>query len=294
VFRANRAVALAKKTGTPLPHVDFLSDWYKDEGGREIYQGELVMVAGRPGALKSFFSLAFAQATGLHALYMSADSDAATQTARLAANITGHQVRDIRQQMVENPDAEAYYANALASSKVMFAFDSNPEWYDIEDEVSAYVELYDRFPDIIIADNLRNVYTSSESEYAGYAVIMQKLLDLTRDTGATVIVLHHMLESGKDNVSTKPAPVSGLDGKVSKLPELILSLAIEENMSKIATVKDRHTKAHPEADAWVTVQADPAKARFYPYAQLQDRANQFAGTNVAPGVAWTPTSVLGS
>jgi hypothetical protein len=118
VFRANRAVALAKKTGTPLPHVDFLRDWYKDEGGREIYQGELVMVAGRPGALKSFFSLAFAQATGLHALYMSADSDAATQTARLAANITGHQVRDIRQQMVENPDAETYYANALAPSKV--------------------------------------------------------------------------------------------------------------------------------------------------------------------------------
>jgi hypothetical protein len=93
-------------------------------------------------------------------------------------------------------------------------------------------------------------------------------------------------------VSTKPAPVSGLDGKVSKLPELILSLAVEENMSKIATVKDRHAKAHPEADVWVTVQADPGKARFYPYAQLQDRANQFAGTNVASGVAWTPTSVL--
>src|SRR5690606_2324141 len=125
---------------------------------------------------------------------------------RLAANITGHQVRDIRQQMVENPDAEAYYANALASSKVMFAFDSNPEWYDIEDEVSAYVELYDRFPDIIIADNLRNVYTSSESEHAGYGDSMHKLLDLTRDAGAAVIVLPRRLASGKDNVATKPAP----------------------------------------------------------------------------------------
>src|SRR5690606_28201869 len=123
-------------------------------------------------------------------------------------------------------------------------------WWDIEDEVSAYVELYDRYPDIIIADNLSNVYKTTESEYGGYSDVMQKHLDLTRDTGATVIVLHHMLESGKDNVSTKPAPVSGLDGKVSKLPELILSLAVEENMSKIATVKDRHTKAHPEADVW--------------------------------------------
>lgn len=294
MFRASRAVALATKTGTPLPHVPFLRDWYAESGGREIYRGELVMLAGRPGSLKSFTALAFANATGLDTLYISADSDSATQTSRLAANITGHQHKDIRQQMAASPEAEAYYTSALQTSKVMFAFDSNPEYFDIEDEVDACVELYDRYPDIIIADNLRNIYTGSDSEYAGYAIIMQKMLDLTRETGSTVIVLHHMLESGKDNVSTKPAPVSGLDGKVSKLPELILSIALEDDMSKIATVKDRHTKAHPEADQWVTVRADPGRARFEAYRQLQDRANEFTRNSQPEQVAWSPTAVLDS
>lgn len=281
MYRASRAVGIAKKTGVPLPEVPFLRDWYLEDGGRNIYQGELVMIAGRPGSLKSFLSLAFAQGTGLDTLYLSADSDASTQISRLAANITGHQVRDIRQQMADNPEAEAYYAEALAPSRVQWAFDSNPDSWDLEDEISAYVELYDQFPSIIIVDNLRNVYTGQDNEYSGYALIMQKLLDITRETGSTVITLHHMLESGKDNKSTKPAPVSGLDGKVSKLPELILSLALEGNQSRIATVKDRHNQAHPEADAWVTLRADPGRGRFYAQDTLQSLANQFVGTPVA-------------
>lgn len=281
MFRSSRAVHLAKKTGTPLPHVPWLHDWYSEEDGREIYHGQLVMVAGRPGSLKSFFSMAFAQATGLDSLYISADSDASTQISRLAANITGDKVAAIRHNMVENPDAEAYYTRALEGSKVTWAFDSNPDAFDVEDEISAYVELYDRYPAIVIVDNLRNVFTGQDNEYSGYALIMQKLLDITRETGSTVITLHHMLESGKDNKSTHPAPVSGLDGKVSKLPELILSLALEGDQSRIATVKDRHQQAHPEASQWTTLKADPGRARFYRQEPLQSRANAFVGTPVA-------------
>lgn len=298
MFRASRAVALATKTGEALPDIGFLRDWHATPDtpnpaqDHRMYRGELVMVAGKPGAFKSMLTLAMVQETGLHALYLSADSDAATQTSRLAANITGHNHKDIRQQMVGNPDALAYYADALQASNVQFSFDSSPDPGTVDDEIDAYVELYDRYPDIIVLDNLRNVWSGADNEYAGYRAILQDLLDKTRSTGSTIIVLHHMLES-KGNKSTTPAPRSDIDGKTSQLPELILSVARDGDMFMVSTVKDRHSMDDPEAKTWVTIEAHPDKAQFRAVRQLQDRANEFVGTPPVEDVAWSPTAVLG-
>jgi replicative DNA helicase len=285
VYRAARALSLASKTGEALPHVDALRDWYAED--QEIYQGSLVMVAGMPAAFKSMFTLDVVRAMNVPTLYLSADSDPATQTSRLAAMVTGVNHASIRDQVTKDPEQEARVRAVLEDSHIQFSFDSNPDAYDMEHEVSAWVELYDEYPQVIIVDNLRNVFTGQDSEHSGYKMVQQMLIDLARETGACIITMHHMSESG-NRKSTEPAPRSAIDGKVSQLPDLILSVAREGDQFRMVSIKNRHAVDHPEAEPehWKTLRVEAATARFFAQDSLQMRANAFA--NPGP-VGYDPT-----
>jgi hypothetical protein len=54
-------------------------------------------------------------------------------------------------------------------------------------------------------------------------------------------------------------------GKVSALPELVLSVALDgaANVYRIAVVKNRHGKADPTAENFVTLSVDPAHMTLY-------------------------------
>lgn len=261
MYRASRAVSLASKTGEALPRVDFLRDIY--EGGNEIYRGELVMIAGQPGAYKSLMALNLVHKMNVPTLYVSADSDAATQLSRLNSMTTGVSAYSTRQRL-KDPTHQAHVADVLSASKVQWCFDSNPDTFDIEDELSAWVELYDSYPEVIVVDNLRNVYTGSESEHAGYKMVQQQLIDITRSTGACVITLHHMKLSEK-RPSTNPAPSSGVDGMITQLPGLVLSIACDGDESRVCVIKDREGPSHPEAEEehWTRLRIDFGNDTFY-------------------------------
>lgn len=284
MYRASRAVGLARETGEALPHVPQLRDFY--ETGAEFYQGSVVMVAGMPAAFKSMFTLHLVHTMDVPTLYLSADSDPVTQLSRLSGMITGITTSSIRDAMTTDAAQAARFRQELDSSKVQFGFDSNPDIFDMESEVSAWVELYDEFPQVIVVDNLRNVYTGQDSEHSGYKMVQQSLIDLARETGACIITMHHMSEAN-NRKSTDPAPRSAIDGKVSQLPDMILSVAREEDQFRLVAVKNRHNPDHPEAerDHWLTMRVDGATARFFAQDSLQSRANALAGpaqTGYAP------------
>lgn len=289
MFRAARAVSLASETGEALPHVDALRDWYAE--GQEIYQGSVVMVAGMPAAFKSMFTLDMVRQMHVPTLYLSADSDPATQVSRLAAMETGVNHASIRDQMGKDQGQAARFRAALEDSLIQFSFDSNPDAYDMETEVSAWVELYDEYPRVIIVDNLRNVFTGQDSEHSGYKMVQQMLIDLARETGACIITMHHMSESG-GRKSTDPAPRSAIDGKVSQLPDLILSVAREADQFRLVSIKNRHAVDHPEAERehWKTLRVDAPTARFYAQDSLQSRANQFS----TPMEPWSAEALSGA
>ncbi len=275
MFKADRAVSLATETGVPLPHVPHMRDWYAE--GAEFYRGSVVMVAGQPAAMKSMFALNLVHLLGEPTLYFSADSDAAVQVSRLAAMITGVNHSSIRDQMGSDPAQAARFREALGTSNVQFSFDSNPDAYDMETEISAWVELYDEYPRVIVVDNLRNIFTGQDSEHGGYKMVQQMLIDIARETNACVFTLHHMSESG-GRKSTDPAPRSAIDGKVSQLPDLILSVAREADQFRLISIKNRHAVDHPEAERehWKTLRVDAPTARFFAQDSLQSRANQFS------------------
>jgi hypothetical protein len=283
MYRASKAVTLAAKTGDPLPRVDFMQDMYAM--GNEFLKGTVVMLAGMPAAMKSTFALNLVHKMGVPCLYFSADSDAATQLSRLAASILQEEHRSIRKAL-DGP-GQGYYRSALEETKVQFAFDSQPDAYDIENEISAWVELYDEYPEIIVIDNLRNIFVGeSSNEHGGYKMIQQKLIDIARETGACVITMHHMKEGG-GRKATDPSPRSAVDGMVNQLPNQIISVARDGDEFRGCVVKDREAPDHAEAEPehWFRLRVDAPRATFY-HKQSMQEAVRFIEEN------WTPTSVL--
>lgn len=265
MYSASRSITLAAKTGEPLPQINALADMY--QAGNQFYRGSVMMVAGMPAAFKSMFTLFLAHEMNVPTLYISADSDAATQISRLAALVTGEESRSIRRNLEVAPD---YYAEQLAGSNIHFSFDSNPDYYDIEEEIDAWVEMFDTYPEIIVVDNLRNVFSGQESEHLGYKTIQQKLIDLARQSHACVITMHHMSEASGD--SKTPSRRASVDGKVNQLPDMILSVARDEDQFYLAVVKDRNAKDYPEADRFHTLRIDASHATFAYQESLQVRA----------------------
>lgn len=280
-------MGLAAKTGDPLPLVPQLRDMY--DRGNLLYRGSVVMVAGMPAAYKSMFVLNLVHTMNIPTLYISADSDASVQISRLAAMITKHPSRQIRTALEEAP---AYYETVLAQSRVQFSFDSNPDAYDIESEINAWVELYDEYPEIIVVDNLRNVFSGADNEHGGYKVIQQRLIDIARETGACVITMHHMKEGGEGKYarsSTWPAKRKDVDGMVNQLPDFILSVAREGDIFRLVPVKDRNGSDDPEVmEPPVELRVDTSTASFYPYDSMQQRIDQIQ----AAAENWSPTDIL--
>jgi hypothetical protein len=275
-YLAKRAIALASRTAEPLPDVEWLGGLH--DNGYHFYRGMVSMVAGVPGAMKSMFALAYANATGLDCLYFSADSDSASQLSRLSAMRSGVD-SDYTRVHLNTPQGE----ETLAESKVQFCFDANPDLPDMQDEVDAWVEKYNSFPDIIVVDNLRNIWNGdgSGSEHASYKATQQLLITLARNTGACVITLHHMVlpsvtDKDADDKMRYPRPQYAIDGKVSQLPDFILSVAKDGDDFRFAVVKDRYRPFDPSGKTYHELVVDGSTGTFRRGYNVQERAQTVA------------------
>lgn len=281
-FTAKRGIDLAKRTAEPLPQVEWLQPLY--DAGYNFYRGMVSMVAGVPGAMKSMFTLAYANATGLDVLYFSADSDAASQLSRLAAMNTGVDSHYARTHLDTDEGRKA-----LEGAKIQFCFDDNPDLPTIQDEVDAWVEKYNSFPDIIVVDNLRNVWAGegSGSEHAAYKATQQMLIKVARYTGACIISLHHMVlpsanDKNADDKMRYPRAQYDIDGKVSQYPDFILSVAKDGDEFRYAVVKDRYGQFDSSGRTYHTAVVDGATGTFRRGYNLQERAAMFSQPTPPP------------
>lgn len=269
---ASRALASAKSTGEPLPVVGALGELVRayDVVPR---RGQILMIAGQPGSQKSGLALWLTKEWGLETLYFSADMAQHTAMLRLAASVTGHTKHTVEQGLESG--AEDYYLSAVSGLPLVFCFDSTPTLEDLAEEIDAYVELYDDYPAIIVVDNAINVQLDHDNEWSALRIILLELHTIARVTGAAVILLHHMAE-GQGLDPTKPAPRKALHGKVSQLPEIILSIAVDphEGSLKVVPVKNRDGKSDPNASTFVRLRADMERTRFFPWTGMRQ--------------AWTP------
>lgn len=223
--------------------------------GIRFRAGTATYVAGVPGAMKTGFTLYLVGRLGLPALYFSADSEDFEMVERAGAMMTG----DTMQQVRANPEA---YAEHLDSLPIRMVFEDSPTYSDVELEVAAYAEVFGDFPKIIVIDNLLNLSGESEDEWGAHRDHAKVLHKLTRITRAAVFVLCHMGEDKVDPAAS-PQPRTKLQGKVSQLPKVILSLAFDGSVLKIAAVKNRFGPADASGRNYVELHVDPARSQFF-------------------------------
>lgn len=230
-----------------------------------IRRGQFTIIAAGPGAGKSAIAQAILQrgndkgATNT-TMYFSADSDASTMFKRAAAIATGYDMSYIDSLVREGKGHELYGVVDAKTSHMKFSYASSPDIDDVQREVLAYETVYGAFPEVIVMDNLKNLYAGEGSEFEALEGNCEFLHGLARDTGAAVIALHHVIGSAEDGIS--PIPMSGLRGKVSKTPEMILTLHRTDTHVNISPVKNRGGKAQASGTWFLPVKVDMSKMLY--------------------------------
>lgn len=226
-----------------------------------LRSGTATFVAGPPGAMKTGLVLYWVLRLNKPCVYFSADAEDFEVVERSAAAISGQSVEEIRR-------SPSDYAEQLkqASGNVRFVYEDSPTYSDVELELAAYAEVFGRFPEIIVIDNLMNLTGENESETQSHRDSSRVIHRLTRITKASVIVLAHMTDDTAD--PTTPRPRNKLMFRVSALPKLILSLALCETSPgvwklRIAPVKNRWGPADASGQTYVELYVDPSRNRLF-------------------------------
>jgi hypothetical protein len=202
---------------------------------------------------------------GLPTLYFSADMSPFTASSRIASMFLGEPTETIEKYMAKGGPAREDVLAAIAGVPITFAF-GELNWQRVEEELEAYVELWDRFPPVVVYDNLMD-FEGAESDYTEQMAVMSNATAFARETGATTILLHHASDKSWD---AKAAPYDPpgrqeIKGGLSEKPELSLSVALDPNSLeyKIACIKQRMGPSDPTARRYAILRAEPDLTRFH-------------------------------
>jgi hypothetical protein len=224
------------------------------------------MIAGRSGTQKSGFALFWAAQMNLPTLYFSADMSPFTASTRLASMATGNTTEQVEAGMKRGGADRARYLDALTDSQITFSFGSPITWQAMDEELEAYVELWDAYPQVIVLDNLMD-FENAETDYTEQMAVMSGVTELARATGATVIILHHASDKTWEAKSDPWSPPSRdqVKGGLSEKPELSLSVALDPSSMeyRVAVIKQRMGPSDPTARSFALLYCEPEKTRFH-------------------------------
>lgn len=255
-----RARKSASAAGTPLPTV--FDSWARN--GVHIRQSQLHLIAAAPGVGKSLVSLSIALKAGVPAYYFSADSDEFTTYVRAAAMAKGWRTQDIENAIRQGHTLDVDALLDDKAKKVRFNFNPSPDLDDLDQELQAFAAAYGEYPSLVVVDNLRNLYDPDGGDHND---LCEFLKVRARETKAAFIALHHVTGEYDDGI--RPVPLSGLIGKISKIPELIITLdrnpAFEQNgvqFMQSRPVKNRGGRADPSGQWSIPLAAEMDRMRL--------------------------------
>lgn len=259
-MRANR------DRGLPLPVVfQGLGDV-----GALFRRGQTSLVCGAPGGGKSAIAThlaLFQDYTGegdmVPTMYFSADSDESTLGDRATAAIVNKDTYTVHD-LLKADDEPTWKAQEEATAHLWMNFDSTPSIEDIYNEVDAYCFSTGDYPHLIVIDNIMNIQANGGSgmDMTNLYNAMEAFHHLARETGAHVMVLHHV--TGEYTNGDIVIPRSGIMGKIDKVPRLILTLhKVEDGIMGISVVKNSNGPQDPQGiNVQVQVPWMPARSWF--------------------------------
>lgn len=249
--RLDRAVVHQDKTGAIIP-VPFKS-W--SDYQVSIRRGEVTMFAGNPGAGKSTLALAVAVLSSVPTLYCSMDTHSTTMALRTTAMLTGLPQHQVEQHIQADPG----WASQILADKaghIDWMFDPSPSMQDLVDELDLYAEVHGRHPQLLVVDNMIDVTHETGDEFSSLRSLARELKFWARETGSSVLALHHTSESYQSNPCP---PRAALHGKIAQIPSLICTLAAPaDGYMAIAPVKNRYGPADPSGQTAMWMEYTPA------------------------------------
>lgn len=215
--------------------------------GIEICKGQLSLIAAPPGAGKSTFAMNYLVRANVPSLAFLLDTDQLSAAARFGSILSG----DVFGKVKANIDS---YAGKLGELRDMQAVFYASDVDDIRLQISAYEQRYGLPPDLVLVDNLGNLSSAMENEWALLKALCLELDLLARENQMAVLACAHMT----DMETTTPAGRTKLLGKVSQYPRLILSVAYDDVTGeyKVAAVKNSSGPQDVSASHPVTMYAD--------------------------------------
>lgn len=224
--------------------------------------GTCTMLAATPASGKTYLALKWLKEMGLPTLYFSADADEATIVERMCSILSGESTDSVAKDLRE-VEGKEYWADMLGDQVpfMRFVFTPDPTYDELVQELLAFNELTGDYPKVVAIDNLMNLVGENENEWGAMRDHTKAVKNLIRTTGAAFFVLHHMSEDVKD--PSVPAPRKAIQGKVSQLPEMILSLARAGEELRIATVKSRFGEQDPTGEYYTRLWVDLNTGSFF-------------------------------
>lgn len=284
MYHLSRALAKDKAGGMPLGEV-----WETLSASTVVFRrGQLVLVGSGPGVGKSAFALTLAVQSGSKSIYFSADSGPGTQLSRTAAIKLGKETEEITKEIEQG---NLFETELVELKRIRWDFDAGPTLDSINESVDAYAYLHGEYPELIIVDNLMDVVADVNGDDSSGTFSMQAILqflkELARNTGAMVMVLHHLV--GEFENGDTPPPLGALRGKVSKVPEQVLNLyRIESVMGPealgVVIAKNRGGKANAAGKMHVELAMDLSRMvikdhdqKAFAQAQMNQELEELAG-----------------
>jgi RecA-family ATPase len=237
--------------------------------GSHIRRGQLALVAGGPGTGKTAVLHNIIQrGNGAEGddrkvnscLYFSADSDPNTIFKRCVSIETGWEQDEVERLLNEGRQDELDAIVDHAASHFEWSFKGSPDDEEVLTQVQGFITKYGAAPEVIVIDNVKNLFVGGGGEFEALEGACEFLHELARDTGAAVIGLHHV--TGENEDGTKPIPMSGLRGKISKTPSVIWTLHRSETHLKISPVKNRNGKAQASGAWTLPILADLGRMQY--------------------------------
>ena len=235
--------------GEPLP--DVWPTLAASRYGARIRRSQVTMLAGEPGCGKTVMAVLLSLMARVPTLYVCPDTDPDTMAARFGSAVTGDRVVDVESALRAGTGQR--YVDALAALPLLrVSFQPSPSLSDIADEMAAYDEIYGEYPHLLVVDSLYDVDVEGEDEFTAMRVALKQFRVMARQANAAILVLHHTNEDNnvsKDEPMFMPPPRRKITGKVSKSPDLILTLAYDEDrdLLRVAVVKNRAGRSDKNA-----------------------------------------------
>lgn len=256
--------------------------------GAKFRRGQLSLIAGGPGTGKSSVAtfIAINSAYGEYGevpvptLYFSADTDKRTLGNRIAASVS-HETVDNSEKLLEQKHPGFLRILEDNTDHIWFSWNQGPDLQDIQDEVEAYAHVTGSWPHLIVIDNLKNIWTegSEGGEHVRYDRVLDFLHELSGQTNAHILVLHHV--AGIYDDGNRPIPLSGILGKVTKPFRLIITLyRPNEEQIGLSIVKNSTGKMQQTGELAVFLNIDLERQQFMDNVQEELNAGSTSGSGI--------------